>query len=225
MPVHVQLAKLRIQLDSPTWRWLYVPTAFWLSAKDWVLQLVPAVGMIAAGAVILGWPSGWSPALLLVAQTCLLSLDCVFWMGFPWDCLLFELGWVAILLPALPPVWSATSLAAAAAPHPLVGWMLRWLLWRLMFGFGKLKFSGTDHVKDRLYVRDFMIMQPIPTWLGWLAHVHLPPWFHQILLCGMFLVEIPLPFLVFVPGWPRVLAAVGLAALQVGIQLHGNFGW
>lgn len=33
------------------------------------------------------------------------------------------------------------------------------------------------------------------------------------------------PFLVFVPGWPRLVAAAGLFSLQIGIQLHGNFGW
>ena len=59
-------------------------------------------------------------------------------------------------------------------PNPAVSWAVRWLLWRVMFGFGKLKFVGTDHQKDQLYIRDFMIAQPIPTRLGWLAHCHLP---------------------------------------------------
>lgn len=216
LPVHVLLAKLRLQLDRKALRWLYVPSFFWLSAEDWVLRLVPAIGMVAAAGALLGLPAGWSPLLLLLAQLCLLSLDTVFWMGFPWDCLLFEVGWIAPLLPTLPPIWSPATglrLGGVCSAHPLVAWMLRWLLWRLMFGFGKLKFSGTDHTKDRcvrtvlpgalclgfsltlsrrrLYVRDFMIMQPIPTRLGWLVH-HLPTFCHQFLLYGMFLVEIPL---------------------------------
>jgi hypothetical protein len=176
----------------------------------------------------------------------------------PWDCLLLEVGWLAPLLPAVGPAWAAAGLRAAAAPHPLLAWALRWLLWRLVFGFGKasdgptrpppshgatpwhvragrsadaaprrrsqLKFSGTDRVRDRLYIRDFMLMQPIPTRLGWLAH-HAPLPLHRAALLGMFVAEIPLPFLVFVPGRPRLLAAAGLVALQAGIQAAGNFGW
>ena len=70
-----------------------------------------------------------------------------------------------------------------------------------------------------------MIMQPIPSRLGWLLHVHAPLWIHTLLLVGMFFAEIIVPFLVFFTGWPRLLAALVLVGLQAGIQLHGNFGY
>jgi hypothetical protein len=70
-----------------------------------------------------------------------------------------------------------------------------------------------------------MIMQPIPSRLGWLLHVHSPLWVHTLLLAGMFFAEIIVPFLVFFTGWPRLLAALVLVGLQAGIQLHGNFGY
>ena len=64
---------------------------------------------------------------------------------------------------------------------------------------------------------------PIPTRSAWYAH-RAPLPLHQLALLVMFLIEIPLPFGVFVPGLPRLAAAAGIAALQLGIALTGNFG-
>lgn len=221
-PAHVTLTKLRCQLDRPQRRWRYVPSVLWATgASDLALRGVALAGACfgVAGALGLG---GLSPLWCLCANACLLSLDCVFGLAMPWDCLLLELGWLGALLPPLLPL---PALGGAAPPHPAVAWMCRWLLWRLIFGFGKLKFSGTDHEKDRMYIRDFMIMQPIPSRLGWLLHVHAPLWLHRLLLVGMFFAEIIVPFLVFFTGWPRLLAAMVLVGLQAGIQAHGNFGY
>lgn len=222
VPVHVTLTKLRSQLDQPWQRWRYCPTVLWVTgASDYALRGVSLAGACfgVAGALGLG---GLSPMWCLCANVCLLSLDCAIGLAMPWDCLLLELGWLGALLPPLLPV---PSIETAALPHPAVAWMCRWLLWRLIFGFGKLKFSGTDHEKDRMYIRDFMIMQPIPSRLGWLLHVHAPLWIFTLLLAGMFFAEIIVPFFIFFTGWPRLLAALVLAGLQAGIQLHGNFGY
>ena len=66
-----------------------------------------------------------------------------------------------------------------------------------MIGFGKLKFVGTS-ASDALYVRDFMILQPMPSRLGWLAH-YLPLPIHRLLLKGMWFTEMVAPFLLFFP--------------------------
>ena len=237
-PVRVYLRTIRRQLDCPALRWLYCPTLLWLADSDAALRAVPALGMGAAVLAITGL--GSTGPCILAAGLCLLSLDCVFNLDKPWDHMLLELGWVGALLPQVLPLFTIAgegggggggggglvmSFAAAERPHPVVAWACRWLLWRVMFGFGKLKFVGTDHTRDQLYVRDFMIAQPIPTRLGWLAHVHLPLPVFKFLLLGMALAELPIPFLVFVPGLPRVCAALVLISLQIGIQLSGNFGW
>ena len=49
----------------------------------------------------------------------------------------------------------------------------------------------------------------------------LPLWFHHITLIGLFVVEIPLPFLAFVSGWPRLLTAAGTVGLMIGIMVAG----
>jgi hypothetical protein len=49
-----------------------------------------------------------------------------------------------------------------------VRWAYRWLLFRVLFGFGKLKFVGAG-ARDSCYVKSFLIGMPIPTRLGWWA--------------------------------------------------------
>jgi hypothetical protein len=49
----------------------------------------------------------------------------------------------------------------------------------------------------------------------------LPRAFHQANLVFLFLVEVPLPFCVFLTGWPRIVAAAGVTALMLGIHVSG----
>ena len=108
-----------------------------------------------------------SPLALAACWATLRSLDLPVGLLYPWDSLLLEAGALATLLPPLPPLTSAV--AAAAAPHPWVGFAFRWLLFRLMVGFGKKKFVGTS-LKHSCYVKNFLIGQPIPSPIGWLAY-------------------------------------------------------
>ena len=72
-----------------------------------------------------------------LAWLCMLSLDGVVDLNYPWDCLLLEAGFLGLFLPATLPL-AAGSLAATSAPLPGVAWAFRWLLFRVLFGFGKL---------------------------------------------------------------------------------------
>ena len=64
--------------------------------------------------------------------------------------------------------------------------------------------------------------QPLPTPLAWYAH-HLPAWFDHLCVAGTFVVELALPFLIFAPRRPRMLAALGFVGLEVIIALTGNY--
>lgn len=90
---------------------------------------------------------------------------------------------------------------------------LRYLVFRVMFGFGKLKFTTTTR-NDQTYIKSFMVNLPMPTPLGWLA-AKAPAAVHKLALLFMFVAEMPVPFLVFVGGSARVVAAIVLIALMV----------
>ena len=205
--------------DFPSWRrFVYFPTLLWLNNSDAMLRLLTWVGMASAALVMYGGP--WSHWALVSCYVCYLSLDMPMGLVFPWDSLLLESLFLALFLPethALPD-WSATAL-----PTPLITWVYRLLLFRLMFGFGKQKFMGSRS-KDSAYLRGFFIFQPLLSPVAWYAH-GLPLWVLKLGVVFMFLAEIPVPFFVFFPGLLSVIAAAFFARLMIGIQLSGNFGY
>lgn len=178
----------------PTWRrFVASPTIFWLSCADWLLVAVPLVGALAGLTAALGVnvaATAWSTTTFLgLAWLSALSVDKVVSMLFPWDCLLLESGFLALFLPHLndttellqqlgTAVWQGdgwpsahawiSALSAAEAPSALLNTLFRWLLFRLMFGFGKLKFTGTTR-QDSLYVKYFYINMPMASPIGYLC--------------------------------------------------------
>jgi hypothetical protein len=215
-PVRQRLA--RMAEDYPGLRrFLEMPTLLWLSPSDTMIRALPIVGSLGAAWAIYGGP--YSHLGLVVAWVCLLSLD-VCSLMFPWDCMLLEAGFLALFLPtgeALP------SLYATELPLPVVSFMWRFLVIRLMLGFAKLKFIGTKR-GDSLYLKGFMTWMPMPSPLGWWMH-HAPAWFLRAALVFMFVAEVVCPILGFFQGDLRLVGALGLMGLMVGIQLTGNWGY
>ena len=215
-PVRELHAAIRRDFPAPA-RWLYFPSLLWLSDDDRWLQALPCLGLVAALSVVVGGPH--TPIALFVCWLALLSLDRAVVLVYPWDSLLLELGLWAVALPALAPL---PALAARSAPDPLLVWLFRLALFRVMFGFGKQKFLGSTR-SDAGFLRGFYVRQPLPTPLGWWAH-HLPMAIHVLALAVMFVIEMILPFGVFWPGAPSVVFALATIGLMLAIQAVGNFG-
>lgn len=99
-----------------------------------------------------------------------------------------------------------------------------WLIFRLFFGFGKTKFFGTS-LKHSCYIKSFLVIQPIPSKIGYVLHV-LPLFLHQLLLAGLFVFEIIAPMFLWI-GTPhlQLFPFLSFALLQIGIQACGNFGF
>jgi hypothetical protein len=209
----------RMRRDLPLWRrLLHFPTVLWLSSSDRFLRALVLVGSGAALLVVVGGPVG--RGALVVCWLVWLSLQDAVDLHYPWDCLLFEAGFLALFLPTTLPL---PSLEAYELPLPIVAVAYQILLVRLLWGFGKFKFIGTTR-KDHNYLKDFLIFQPVPTRLGWYAY-HLPDVFHRLGLVLLFAAEVPLPLLAFVPGPARLVLVAATAALMLGIQLLCNFGY
>ena len=178
-PLSPKLAAIRRDFGRPGW--LYFPTLLWLRPTDGGLRLATGSGAAAAALAVFGGPL--SPLALLVCWSCYLSLDVAVDLSPPWDSLLLEAGFLALLLP--PPL-PLPSLAAQAAAPPALAWAYRWLLFRVVLGFGKKKFLGTTR-RDRSYLKDFLVNQILPTPLGWRAH-HLPAPLFGVGLVALFAV-------------------------------------
>ncbi len=107
-------------------------------------------------------------------------------------------------------------------PLASVAFLFRWLLIRLMWGFAKLKFVGTEK-GDGLYLQGFLTWLPMPTPLGWFAQ-HAPPWALRLGCLFMWVAEVLAPLLACFPGTPRLIGASLLVMLMLGIWATGNWG-
>ncbi len=192
------------------------PTVFWLHHGDGFLRAVPWIGVTGALFAMLGGELG--PWGLLLCWVCNLSLDvCALWL--PWDTMVFEAGFLALFLPAVPLL---PDLAAVQLPLPSVVFLFQWLVIRLMIGFAKLKFRGTEP-GDSMYLQGFLTWLPMPTPLGWFLQ-KAPAWVLRGMCGFMFVAEVVAPLLALFPGTPRLVGAVLLGMLMLGIGVTGNWG-
>jgi hypothetical protein len=216
MPIQRWLARIRQDFPAPR-RYLEYPTVLWFLRSDAALRALPLLGVLCGAAAIYGGAIGY--AGLLVGWIVWLSLEPL-GLGYPWDTMLQEVGFLVLFLPVALPL---PSLHASALPLPSVAFMARWLVLRLMLGFGKDKFIGVKK-NDALYLKGFFVWMPLPNPIGWHAH-HAPAWLLKISHLFMFFAEIIAPVLGLFAGLPRLIAFGALVGLMAGIQLTGNWGF
>lgn len=202
--------------DASYWR---VPTLCWLAADDRTLHILCGAGvalsllLIVAVAPIAALVGLWALYLSLVG----VGQD---FLNFQWDALLLETGFLAIFI-APRQLWPRPS--RESDPPAAVLWLMRWLLFRLMFLSGVTKLTYHDPTWWGLTALEVHYQtQPLPTWIGWYAH-QLPAWLQQLSCAVMFAIEIGMPFLIFGPRRLRLVACAGFVALMLLIGLTGNY--
>jgi len=216
-PIHLQLKKIKEDYPGIK-RFFYFPTLLWFNASDRFLKGLVVLGSLSACYAIYG--GVYASLALFFCWITYLSFDHCLELTFPWDCFLFEAGFLALFLPA---VHSLPQIQAMHEPLPVIAWAYRWLIFRLMFGFGKFKFFKSGS-KEHVYLQGFMVCQPLPSKIGWLS-CRLPMPILKLSLFFMFIAEIIAPFFLFIPGMPRLIGGIIMVVLMVGIQLCGNFGF
>src|SRR5262249_5350931 len=143
-----------------------------------------------------------------------LTVVCDVFLGFQWDNLLLETGFLAIFLAPLQ--WWPRRPALEAPPSRIALWLLRWLLFRLMLQSGSVKLlSGDPTWRNFTALNYHYETQPLPTWIGWYAH-QLPASAQKFSTIMMFVIELVVPFLVLAPRRPRQIAFVAFVALELG---------
>lgn len=187
----------------------YFPTLLYMVDAYWILHagiIASAIGILAA----LTYRTLVARACSVVTYICLLSFSqsrgMLLW--FPWDCLLFEMLLLAAIVPSS-------------------RFARRFLLFRVMFGFGKHKFLGAHELSDLYYTSSMACWQPLGSSLGWYLS-SLPGWIHIVSVVLTFITEVLCPFIILF-GWGGrnwVRASCWMTVLLMfGIQVSGHFGW
>ncbi|HVW28422.1 MAG TPA: lipase maturation factor family protein [Polyangiaceae bacterium] len=217
VPVGLKLAAIRRDFPGVR-RFLYFPSLLWLGHGDGALRSLVALGAVCGAGIVYGGPASFY--WFALAYALFLSLDVALRLSFPWECVLFETGILALFLPATLPL---PELAATHAPAPAIAWAYRILLFRVVFGFGKFKFVGSTK-NDLTYLKGFLINQPLPSPIAWYAS-RLPMWALRLGMLSLFLVEIPGATLTLWPGPLGLVGGAGIVGLMIVINLSGNFGY
>jgi lipase maturation factor 1 len=217
LPVAPWLDELRNRFGTEAYR--LFPTLCWLNASDSFLHFLCASGVVLSLLLILQIAPLFC-LLLLWSIYLSLSVAGQIFMNFQWDYLLLEVGFLSIFLAPL------RLLPSRRYQSPLSPWahfLLRWLLFRLMFMSGMVKLtSGDDSWWKLTALRYHYETQPLPTPLSWWAN-QFPPWIQAVSTVVMFGVELGAPFLLFAPRRLRLIGVLALLTLQTLIALTGNY--
>jgi hypothetical protein len=186
-----------------------LPGIFWLNASDQALTGAAIAGCIISVLIILNYMT--RPALVVnfVLYLSLYHANREF-LNFQWDGLLLEAGFLAIFL----------------TPHSRVVILLfRWLLFRLRFMSGISKLTTNDPTWSSLTALNYYFeVQPLPTPLAWYFQ-QLPEWLLRAGTAATLVIEILVPFMMFLPRRWRFMAAWITIFWQVLIILTSNHNW
>jgi hypothetical protein len=194
------------------------PSLFYLAPTDaafraaaWTgvaLSLIALTGLLQQSPIVSGaiWAAMWLLYLSFV------NVGQVFY-GFGWESLLLETGFLAIFLGA-----------TATAPSAIMVWLLRWVLFRDMFGAGLIKLRGDSCWRDLTCLDYYFETQPIPNALSWYFH-WLPAGVHRAGVLFNHIVEIGVPFLYFLPQPWAGIGGLLTIAFQLVLIVSGNLSW
>lgn len=197
-----------------------LPTLAWIDSGDGFLQAMWMAGVAFSVLAIVGVMTTPALAMLWVLYLSLLVVGQVFYR-YQWDNLLLEVGFLAIFLA---PLQALPNMSRQFEPSKVVVWLLRFLLFRLLFGSGYVKLASGDPNWHNLTALNFhYYTQPLPTPLAWMMQ-QLPAGFQQLSTALILVIELGFPFLILTP-WRRMrlIGAAGIALLQVLILLTGNY--
>ena len=199
------------------------PSLFYVYPDDRIVGLTAWVGVALSLVALFAGPY-WLPAPYALPASMLLWLALwglyqsfvnagrVFY-GYGWESMLLETGFLAVFLGA-----------GASNPPVVVIWLLKWLLFRNMFGAGLIKIRGDDCWRDLTCMDHHYETQPMPNPVSWFAH-HLPERFHRVEVLGNHVVELAVPFLYFAPQPYATAAGVATIGFQAWLVFTGNFSW
>jgi len=207
LPFSQQLLYLQGQLGIE--RYFLVPNLFWLNASDGALTGAAIAGCGVSALIIL---NRWSRLCLIAAFVLYLSLYNAgqLFLNFQWDGLLLEAGFLAIFL---------------TPASRIVILLFRWLLFRLRFMSGISKLTMQDPSWSGLTaLNSYFEVQPLPTPLAWYAH-QLPEWLLKTATAATLVIEILVPFMMFLPRRWRFVAAWITILWQLLIMLTSNHSW
>jgi predicted DCC family thiol-disulfide oxidoreductase YuxK len=204
-----------------------LPTLCWFDSSNGFLHFLCGGGVVLSLLLVLGIAPALSLVVLFVFYLSLTIAGQTF-LSFQWDILLLETGFLSIFLAPwrrwprelmwlLRPPNAATPVSRPAL------FLLKFLLFKLMLMSGMVKLTSGDDCWWNLTALDYHYWsQPLPTVFAWWADKS-PEWFKHFSVAFCLVVEIIVPFFIWAPRRPRLIAAGLMIFLQIVIAVTGNY--
>ncbi len=207
-----------IESNTDLNRYWQVPSIFWMNSSDEAILGVAVAGILYAGLALIGFAQGWMLLLCFILYLSFVNTGQDF-MSFQWDILLLELGFLSLFVV---PWRFQFQLNLMEDPHWAIRGMFYLVLFKLMFLSGVVKLTSGDlSWRDMSALTYHYWTQPLPNPLAPFIHF-LPKWMHHVATFITFVIELGLPFFIFIPSL-RFIPAVGFTLLSVSILLTGNY--
>jgi hypothetical protein len=218
LPAHVFLERVTESQGGPAFAEL--PSLFWLDCSDSFLSAAALAGLALSAAVALGLANAFMMAALWFLYMSFIHVGQIFY-SYGWEILLLEIGFLAIFVC---PLVDPRPFAARSPPQPVIFWLLRWVVFRVMFGAGLIKLRGDACWRDLTCLIYHYETQPLPNPQSWIIH-QLPPWIHKGGVFWNHVIELVIPWFLFGPR--RIAAVAGLLEIsfQLLLILSGNLSW
>lgn len=205
-----------------------LPTLCWINSSDAFLNFLCGAGAAVSICLMAGFIPVLSLIFLFIFYLSLAVAGQTF-LGFQWDILLLETGFLAIFF--APFCWRLTC--GQTAPVSRVGhFLLKLLLFKLMFMSGIVKLTSGDdswgwvdhsfHWNALTALNYHYWTQPLPTIFAWWADKQ-PEWFKQFSVALCLFIEIIVPIFIWAPRRLRLIACGLLIFLQIAIAITGNY--
>jgi predicted DCC family thiol-disulfide oxidoreductase YuxK len=216
-PVNQFLPVVHEQLGRRAYSFL--PTLCWFNSSNSFLHFLCGGGVTFSLLLVFGIAPVICLTSLFVFYLSLTIAGQTF-LGFQWDILLLETGFLSIFLAP----WQLLQKHGQEPPVSRAAlFLLKLLLFKLMVMSGVVKLTSGDDCWWNLTALDYHYWsQPLPTIFGWWADQH-PEWFKHFSVGFCMAVEIIAPFFIWAPRRPRVIAAGLMIFLQLVIALTGNY--
>ncbi|MCA9393843.1 MAG: lipase maturation factor family protein [Candidatus Omnitrophica bacterium] len=197
-----------------------LPTIFWINCSDFFMVAVCFFGMMVAGQVVAGVYPAIGLAIMWMLYLSIVHVGQAF-MSFQWDTLLLEVGFLSIFLSP----WDQKLNTFDEPPPRWVMFAMKLLLMKVMFQSGLVKvLSGDENWLDLTALSYHYYTQPLPNLTAW--HLYQQPFFvHEMSCLIMFIVELVVPFGMFLQRDIRLWSCSMIMLLQAAEMLTGNYGF
>ncbi|KAI5932637.1 Lipase maturation factor 1 [Manis javanica] len=138
-----------------------------------------------------------------------------------WESQLLETGFLGIFLC---PVWTLSRLPRGTPTSQIVLWGFRWLIFRIMLGAGLIKIRGDQCWQDLTCMDFHYETQPVPNPMAYFLH-HCPWWVHRFETLSNHILELLVPFLIFLGRRMRILHGALQLLFQAVLIVSGNLSF